>query len=362
MLPGRATPEGTARLAARHPGMAFRSIGGLRVSSLGWGSYLGTTDAAARASYQAAALACLEGGVNVADTASNYRDRCSERDLGAALRRFVRGGGARDEVVVSSKVGFLHRDADDPDWMAEADPEQVVAGHCLDPGFVRAQVERSREALGVRTIDVLHVHNPEHQLAHGVPEAEVLRRLRAAFGALEEAADAGDINVYGVATWNGLRAPPGHPEHLPLVKVVHEAGQAAMAQGRAASSHRFRAVQLPVNLAMTEAALLPSQPWRFGDHTALQAARDLGVFVQASASLAQTRVRGRVAPEWREALGTTDDLETALQFARSVPGVHTALVGMGRPEHAEECLRWGRARPPDEATVGLMLGPGGPHG
>lgn len=362
MLPGRATPEGTARFAKRHPRMAFRNVGGLRVSSLGLGSYLGATDESSRQAYQEATLVCLRGGVNVLDTASNYRDRASERDVGAGLRRFVQEGGARDEVVVSTKVGFLHLDVDEPDWMASADPDQVVAGHCLDPEFLRAQIARSRESLGLECLDVLHVHNPEYQLAHGVSKEVLMARLGAAFRVLEEAADAGHINVYGIATWNGLRAPPGHQEHLPLVKVVHEAGQAAMAQGRVAASHRFRAVQLPVNLAMTEAALLPSQPWKFGDHTALQATTDLGLFVQASASLAQARLQGRVAPEWREALGTQEDLETALQFARSVPGVHAALVGMGRPEHVRQNLLWAKAQAPDTATVGLMLGPGGPHG
>ncbi len=325
------------------------------------GSYLGTTDPEARADYSAAALACLQGGVNVLDTASNYRDRCSERDLGRALAAFVAAGGARDEVLVSSKAGFLHRDADDAEWMQELNPDSHVAGHSLDPEFLRAQIARSREALGVDCIDVYHVHNPEHQL-QGVSEDELMRRLRAAFVVLEEAVDAGHIRIYGIATWDGLRVGPGHPSHLPLVKVVHEAGQAAMSLGRRASEHRFRAVQLPVNLGMTQAALVPSQPWKFGDHTALQACKDLGVYVQGSCALAQTSLVGRIAPEWAEALGTESDLETAMAFARSVPGVHTALVGMGKLEHARQNLEWALRRPPDTGTVGLLLGPGGPHG
>ncbi len=338
----------------------MHSIGGLHVSSLGMGSYLGDTTPEARAAYSEAALTCLQGGVNVLDTASNYRDRCSERDLGKALAAFVAAGGSRDEVLISSKAGFLHRDADDSEWVPELDPDSHVAGHSLDPEFLRAQIQRSREALGVECIDVYHVHNPEHQL-QSVPEAVLMDRLRAAFVVLEEAADAGQIRIYGIATWTGLRAGPGHPSHLPLVKVLHEAGQAAMSLGRRASEHRFRAVQLPVNLAMAEAALSPSQPWKFGDHTALQACKDLGVYVQGSCSLAQTELKGRIAPEWAEALLTESDLETAMQFARSVPGVHTALVGMGKPEHAKQNLAWA-TRKPDPGTVGLLLGPGGPHG
>jgi aryl-alcohol dehydrogenase-like predicted oxidoreductase len=40
-----------------------------------------------------------------------------------------------------------------------------------------------------------------------------------------------------------------------------------------------------------------------------------------------------------EALGLANDTERALQFARSSPGITTALVGMSRPEHVKANAR-----------------------
>src|SRR5205085_2125918 len=140
--------------------------------------------------------------------------------------------------------------------------------------------------------------------------------------------------------WDGLRTGPGEKGHLSLVKLVHHAGQARLKAGGKAGDHHFRAIELPVNLAMPEAFLKPTQPFRFGAQTPLAAAKDLGMLVLASASLVQMRVAGRIPPEYAAALGTKDDAETALQFARSVPGVTAALVGMGWPQHAADNARF----------------------
>jgi aryl-alcohol dehydrogenase-like predicted oxidoreductase len=371
VIPGQATPEGTARYATAHPG-AYRTVQGLALSTLGMGSYLGETHPEARSRYQAAAVEALRGGVNVLDTASNYRDQASERDLGMAIRRYLEEGGRRDEVVVATKAGFLHGDCDeaDPDaWfqreyvasgvLARGD---VLSGHSLAPRFIQHQLTRSRANLGLDTIDIHFLHNPEHQLEWGVREEAFYAAVEEAFVVLEEACDRGELGMYGVATWDGLRTPPGLRGHLSLVKLVHHAGAARMRAGGKAAQHHFRAIELPVNLAMTEAALRPTQPYRFGAMTPLECAQDLGLVVLASASLVQMRVAQRIPPEFREALGTQDDAQTAIQFARSVPGVTTALVGMGDPAHAAANARFAAGRPPDPKTVRTLLGAGSLHG
>lgn len=374
-LAGHATADGTRAYAQAHPGPAghYRTWNGLTVSSLGMGSYLGATTAESGVAYEAAALHALTHGVNVLDTAANYRDQRSERDLGRALHRFVAAGGRRDQVVLTSKAGFLHGDADqaDPDrWFHKEYREteilrhhDIVAGaHSMRPEYLRRELDRSLRNLGVEQIDVYFLHNPETQLAAGVPAAEFYGRVREAFRQFERAVDMGKIRAYGVATWDGLRVPPGHPSHLSLARLVEEAGQArAYVRGKP-SEHHFRAIQLPVNLAMTEAALTPSQQDRMGPRPLLDMAHEHGFLVLGSASLVQARLAGRVPAEWKQGLGTEGDLETCLQFARSVPGVTTALVGMGRPEHAQQDVAWAMQRAPDPKTVQLMLGPGGPHG
>lgn len=368
-LPGQASREGTAAYAAAHPGPDghYRERLGWTLSSVGLGSYLGTTDEAACQAYEEAALVALESGVNVLDTAANYRDQRSERDLGAALRRFVQRGGTREQVVVSTKAGLLHGDADSDlgsDWFQK---EYVLDGtvrrqdvvdqiHCMTPRYLEAELTRSLRNLGLATVDVFYLHNPESQLAGGVPQEDFYARIQDAFEALERQADAGRIGVYGVATWDGLRVPADHPAHVSLVKLVHAAGEAAVAVRGDARTHRFRAVQMPLNLAMPEALVAPTQPWRLQDHvSALAAADELGMLIHASASLMQAKLVGRVPAEWKEAFGTQDDLATCLQFTRSCPGVTSALVGMGRPEHARQDVGWAMERGPDEAALGSVL-------
>jgi aryl-alcohol dehydrogenase-like predicted oxidoreductase len=373
-LPGRATPEATSAYADAHPMPKghYRNIGGLTMSSVGHGSYLGNVEPEARVAYEEAALTCLNGGVNVLDTSSNYRNQASERDVGRALHRFVDGGGDRSGVVVATKAGFLHGDCDseleDGVWIRDtyADDGTLAAAdviadcHSLKPAYLERELDRSRDNLGLECVDVFFVHNPETQLAAGVDEAEWLAKMEDAFVALERRADAGDVKVYGIATWDGLRVPPG-PGHIPLVKLVHAAGQAAMSMGKKASEHRFRAIELPLNLAMQEASQQSTQEWKFGHSPALACAKDIGMLTFASASMMQAKLRGRVPPEWSQALGIENDLETCLQFTRSVPGVGAALVGMGRPEHATEVLAWLAARGPDGSTVKTMLGSGYGH-
>jgi aryl-alcohol dehydrogenase-like predicted oxidoreductase len=202
------------------------------------GSYLGEATPEAQRGYTEAARVALASGVNLLDTAANYRDQASERDLGKALAAFVAGGGAREGVVVASKAGFLHGDCDEPDADAWFQREyidsgvlqkgDVVSGHSLAPAFIAHQLERSRRNLGLECIDVFFLHNVEHPLEWGVPEAEFYARVEAAFEVLERACDAGEIQMYGVATWDGLRVPPDQKGHLSLVKLVHHAGQARM--------------------------------------------------------------------------------------------------------------------------------------
>ena len=107
MFPGQATPEGTARFrdaADAATGHFRRSPEGLSLSSLGIGTYLGGDDAKTDALYAASVRRALQLGLNVVDTAINYRYQRSERTVGAALRE---SGHPRDAIVLCSKGGYI---------------------------------------------------------------------------------------------------------------------------------------------------------------------------------------------------------------------------------------------------------------
>lgn len=345
---GRATAEGTRRyverFAGRLPAEHFRELaGGLRLGSLGIGSYLGWEHPGAGALYRQAVTRALGAGINVIDTAVNYGEQRSERTVGGALAAAVeRGAVARDEVLVATKGGFLTVDgevAGDPRaWFRTTyldsgivAPGDVVAGsHCMTPRYLADQLERSRANLGLETIDVYYVHNPESQL-DAVDREEFMRRIRAAFGALEQAVGEGKIGCYGTATWNGYRQDPATPDYLSLEAMV------AAARDVGGPDHHFKIIQLPYNLAMPEAFTRANQ--RVGRDTVstLEAAHRLDVYVMASASVYQGQLSRNLPPMVADFLpGFRTDAQRALQFVRSTPGIGTALVGMKSAAHVEE--------------------------
>jgi len=347
MIPGWATPEGTQAYRARLSGRAapdhFRQAQGLWLSSIGIGTYLGHPDPETDARYVEAIRRAVALGCNVIDTAIHYRFQRSERCVGEALRQLLAQGFRREELVIATKGGHVPYEGDwpeDPQRYIEehflrtgvARREDFVNGHCIAPAYLRHQLEQSRRNLGLETVDVYFIHNPEEQLA-AIPREEFWKRLRAAFAALEEAAAEGRIRFYGTATWTAYRAPAHAPDALALVEVE------AIAREVGGPAHRFRFVQLPYNLAMPEAARRRNQPRGGGWGTLLEVAGDLGITVWASAALMQ----GRLARSWPLGLQRAfpaglSEAQRALQFARSTPGITTALVGMSRVPHVEHNL------------------------
>jgi aryl-alcohol dehydrogenase-like predicted oxidoreductase len=313
------------------------------LSSIGLGTYLGEEDAATDDGYEASIAVALGCGINVFDSAINYRGQRSERAIGRALARAFREGIAvRDEVFVSTKGGYLPHDSEDArdprryilETFVEAGvaPRDEIArgGNCIAPAYLRDQIERSRANLGLDTIDLYYLHNIEAQRT-AVDAPAFRRRLRLAVEALEDEAERGRIGSWGLATWDGLRVPPEHPEHLSLEEVF---GLAVEVGGK---SHHFAAVQLPVNLAMAQAIAYSSQPVRDERLPALIAAGKLGLAAFGSASLLQGRLAADLPEEivlaFPEAVSGG---QRALQFSRSAPGMTTSLTGASNPAHARD--------------------------
>ncbi len=341
-----ATAEGTARYGDRfadRPGH-FRRVQGLWLSSIGLGTYLGdATDAIDKAYTQAIGRA-IELGCNVIDTAVNYRHQRSERAIGKALKRLLKQRVIqRDEIVIATKGGYLPFDRNLPPdrdrYIREtfidtglAAPQEIVAGNCLSPHFLRAMIEQSLHNLGVNCIDIYYLHNPESQLGV-ISRAEFRERLRVAFDVLEDAADEGLIRYYGLATWNGFRVAPTAPDYLSLSDVN------ALARRVRGMKHRCRFIQLPLNLALPEAVTLHNQVVSHEKMPVLEAAARFGLSVICSASLLQARLIDQLAEPVRAKFNSlSTDAQRCLQFVRSTPGVTTALTGMSHVAHVEENL------------------------
>lgn len=346
-MPAHATPEGSAEYAERHAGARgrFTVFEDLHISSVGLGTYLGGDDETTDRAYEAAIEHTLAAGCNMLDTAINYRGQRSERVIGTVLERlFARGEITREQVVVSTKGGYLPfdggRPADLQAYLASRffepglmRPADLVAGcHCLAPSYLAAQIDWSRKNLRLDTIDVYLIHNPETQLDDVSPDV-FHDRLRAAFTLLEERVARGEIRFYGTATWNGYRVNRSSRHHLDLSRIVSIAREAG------GSEHHFRVIQLPHNLAMPEALTVMNQVVDGEEVTTLEAAVHYGLFVMASASLLQGNLADGLPDELRSALPRLKtDAQRALEFTRSTPGIGTALVGMKQIAHVDENL------------------------
>src|SRR3984885_6059159 len=202
-------------------------------------------------------------------------------------------------------------------WREGAAPP---ACHSIAPKFIADQLERSRRNLGVETIDVYYLHNPETQLGE-VPREMFNSRVRAAFEFLESAVAAAKIHFYGLATWNGFRQNENEQDFLSLATME------SLARDVAGLSHHFRFVQLPCNLGMTEALTRSNQELDGARGPAVGAASKIGITLMASASMLQGQLAKGLPQFVKNALGMSTDAERAIQFVRSTPGIATALVG-----------------------------------
>jgi aryl-alcohol dehydrogenase-like predicted oxidoreductase len=201
----------------------------------------------------------------------------------------------------------------------------------MAPAYLADQLERSRRNLGIDTIDVFYLHNPETQLSE-VSAEEFRQRIRAAFTFLETAVADKKIRAYGMATWNSFREDPKGPGYLSLAEMAEIATEVSGA------AHHFRFVQLPFNLAMPEALTRPNQMIDGKPVPMVQAARTLGVSLITSAALLQGQLTKNLPAFVSSALGVKENSTLALQFARSVPGLTTALVGMSQTAHVSKNL------------------------
>ncbi|MBN9418318.1 MAG: DUF255 domain-containing protein, partial [Candidatus Eremiobacteraeota bacterium] len=258
-IPGGATAEATARLAAATP-KAYKPLGktGLMVSRLGFGGYRVDDESL---EHRLALEAALEGGINLIDTSTNYTEGGSERLIGGVLRLHPK---RREELVVVSKAGYVQGSNLDVARAREQlgqpyqDLVQYQEGlwHCMHPEFLADQLERCTMRLSLAKVDVLLLHNPEYFLLDAkqkggtdltAARAEFDRRLEQAFAFLEELVKEGRIGFYGVSS-NTFAAPADEFTATSFARMLE------LAKKVGGEGHHFAVVQTPLNLLEPEAA------------------------------------------------------------------------------------------------------------
>ena len=347
-----ATKEGTFKYLKQYSNYSkdfYRFNGELFFSSLGLGTFRKEPyrEENYTVNYKESVKKAVLNGINVIDTAINYRYQVSEQEIGEALEELLSEGKVeREGLIVTSKAGFIPLEFPFPkdpyEWIdtnlldsgLAQKSDIVIDQHCMSPEYLRWSVDQSLKNLRLKTLDVLFLHNPETQLGY-VDRDTVLLRIKEAFRVFEKLVEEGKIRSYGIASWNAFLYEDGHTEYLGLHEIMD------IAQEVGGTSHHFKYIESPFNLAKPHAYNYSNQKGPDGKYyTLMQAAQGYGLNLLASSSLLQMNLfKGPFDQKITEALGTPEltDIITALQFARS-GNILSALFGAVNPQHVEENL------------------------
>jgi aryl-alcohol dehydrogenase-like predicted oxidoreductase len=360
VLNGYATSNGTKKyleyaIQNGKPTSHFRLFDGLYLSSIGIGTYLGNPNTEDDEAMENAVYESVKSGaVNVIDTAINYRAMKSEKSIGRALSRLIKEDiVSREQVFICTKNGYITNDGDYPgiDVMEYIqnmfistgliDLKDISSGYnVLNPKYIARCIDKSLLNMHLSTIDLIYIHNAFESWYNDVSKEQFLEMLSKVFETYEKYRSNNKIRYYGMATWTCFRVQKNSKEYLSLEEVVN------IAQKVGGKEHGFRFIQLPYNLAYSEALLLENQNVGLEKNlTILEAAEKLNIKVFTSIPLFQSRLLRAKIPDY---MGLDDQVAKLVQIIRSSPSVIAPLIGYKKPEHIEQNLKVANIPPLDE--------------
>ena len=360
---GFATSEGTKNyteyaISQGRPISHFKSFDSLHLSSIGMGTYLGQPSEEDDQAVENAVFESVKSGaVNVIDTAINYRAMRSEKSIGRALLRLVKDKIiSRDQIFISTKNGYITNDGDYPNidvmeyihrMYIQTDvitADDISSGYnIINPNYLAKCIDKSLMNMHVSSIDLVYIHNAFESWYQDVSREQFMEMLVKAFEVYEKYRAKNKIRYYGMATWTCFRVPPTSPEYLSLEQAVKSA------ESVGGKDHGFRFIQLPYNLAYSEALLLRNQSVRSEENlTILQAAEKLNIGIFTSIPLFQGRLLRSQIPDYG---GISDPVAKLVQIIRSSPSVIAPLIGQKKAEHVEENLKTANMPPLSEEEV-----------
>lgn len=362
MILGHVTSEGTANFARKNHIVGknhFKQFLGLTLSSIGIGTYLGNADNETDVLVKDAIKKSILSGVNVIDTAINYRSQKAERTVGKAVSEIVEEGNVkREELFISTKNGYVTNDADVKEefWQyinnTLVKPGIIKAGdissgyHCMTIPYLENQLKSSLKNLGFDCIDLMYIHNAAEGQLQDISKEEFMKNLKLVFEFYENQRKEGTIKYYGMATWDCFRVPKENSQYMSLSDILKLAKEAG------GEENGFKFIQLPYNMYFDQALAIKNQTVNGQEISILDASKNLGIGVFASVPLMQAKLLGpNVIPEF-------DDLKPvhrALQFVRSTPGIIAPLVGQKLSSHVEENLQIVKISPMSESEFNQLV-------
>ncbi|NOJ39366.1 aldo/keto reductase [Bradyrhizobium australiense] len=317
--------------------MQFRTFGRtemqLSVLGFGCGAVGGLMVRGDAADQERTIARAIAAGVNYFDTAVQYGDGESERNLGRVLQKLKPA-----DVVVGTKVRLPPRERGRID---EA---------------VRLSLEGSLARLRLERVDILHLHNPVTEQGGG-PALSVRQVLDEVVPAFERLRQQGKIRFLGITALGETAA---------LHQVI-DAGVFDSAQVVYNMLNPSAAGELPQNY--------PAQDYgRLFHHTEAAGVGVVGIRVLAGGALSGSAERHPIAGAAPEPIGSAmrydadvdrarrlmplveegfaaSLTEAATRFALSHPAMGTILVGMATPGQFEDALAAVKKGPLPQASL-----------
>jgi aryl-alcohol dehydrogenase-like predicted oxidoreductase len=341
----------------------FKEFDDLILSSIGMGTYLGDLSKEDDIDIENALYESVKShAINVIDSAINYRAMKSEKSIGRSITRLVNDGIiSRDEIFVSTKNGYITNDGDYPmldvwEYIQRMyistgiiKAEDISSGYnVLNPAYIEKCIERSRFNLKLDTIDLVYIHNAFESWNQDVSKNKFFDMLAKVFEVYEKFRSKNKIRYYGMATWTCFRVGEENKEYLSLDEVYN------IAKSIGGVDHGFRFIQIPYNLAYSEALFLKNQ--NVGNEkklTILEAAKRLKIGVFSSVPLLQGKLIQTKIPDYSETL--TDPIMKLLQIIRSSPSIIAPLIGQKKMDHVNKNNKISEIPPLSEEEFKLAI-------
>ena len=341
----------------------FKEFDDLILSSIGMGTYLGDLSKEDDIDIENALYESVKShAINVIDSAINYRAMKSEKSIGRSITRLVNDGIiSRDEIFVSTKNGYITNDGDYPmldvwEYIQRMyistgiiKAEDISSGYnVLNPAYIEKCIERSRFNLKLDTLDLIYIHNAFESWNQDVSKNKFFDMLSKVFEVYEKFRSKNKIRYYGMATWTCFRVGEENKEYLSLDEVYN------IAKSIGGINHGFRFIQLPYNLAYSEALFLKNQ--NVGNEkklTILEAAKKLKIGVFSSVPLLQGKLIQTKIPDYSETL--TDPIMKLLQIIRSSPSIIAPLIGQKKMDHVNKNNKISEIPPLSEEEFKLAI-------
>ena len=346
MITGFSTPDGTKEFTQKNTDalpINYKQCQNLTLSNVGVGTYLGNPDIITDELVKNAIKKSILSGINVIDTAINYRAQKAERSTGKAISELINENKInRNEIFICTKNGYVTNDGDvNSDFWNYVKNEYVQKGvikegdissgyHCMKIPYLEDQLNRSLNNLELDCIDLMYLHNAVEGQLQDLSREQFVKNLKDVFDFYENSRKEGLIQFYGMATWECFRVPKDNPGYFSLVEIMQLAKQAG------GENHGFRFIQLPYNMYLDQAIMLKNQPSNGSEVSILESAKNNNIGVFTSVPFMQGKL---LSPGTMPEFGNLAPSIRALQFIRSTPGVIAPLVGQKSESHVKENLK-----------------------